>query len=113
MQPRDAYATLAACDARIKDWKCPYPDFLADNGFSARVGLPGDWRPVEVIFRAQSGFNPLHAAGVELRFHPWRPDYSWRPNRPQDREVLSHVGLLSKAPFEAGNISSAPRLHPL
>ena len=30
------------CDARIKDWKCPYPDFFADNGFSARIVLGGD-----------------------------------------------------------------------
>ncbi len=42
-------AAFEICDARIKDWKCPYPDFLADNGFSARVVLPGDWRPVEGV----------------------------------------------------------------
>jgi 2-oxopent-4-enoate/cis-2-oxohex-4-enoate hydratase len=30
------------CDARIKDWKCPYQDFFADNGFSARIVLGGD-----------------------------------------------------------------------
>ncbi len=32
-------AAFEICDARIKDWKCPYPDFLADNGFSARIVL--------------------------------------------------------------------------
>lgn len=42
-------AAFEICDARIKDWKCPYPDVLADNGFSARVVLPGDWRPVEGV----------------------------------------------------------------
>jgi 2-keto-4-pentenoate hydratase len=34
-------ASFEICDARIKDWKCPYPDFFADNGFSARVILGG------------------------------------------------------------------------
>lgn len=32
-------ASFEICDARIKDWDCPYPDFFADNGFSARVIL--------------------------------------------------------------------------
>ena len=26
-------------DARIRDWKCPYPDFVADNAFAARIVL--------------------------------------------------------------------------
>jgi len=39
-------ASFEICDARIKDWKCPYPDIFADNGFSARIVLPGAWRPV-------------------------------------------------------------------
>jgi 2-keto-4-pentenoate hydratase len=30
------------CDARIRDWKCPYQDFFADNGFSARIVLGGE-----------------------------------------------------------------------
>jgi len=34
-------ASFEICDARIKDWKCPYPDFFADNGFSARIVLGG------------------------------------------------------------------------
>ncbi|MEA3407578.1 MAG: hypothetical protein U9R48_05800 [Chloroflexota bacterium] len=32
-------ASFEICDARIRDWDCPYPDFFADNGFSARVVL--------------------------------------------------------------------------
>ena len=39
-------ASFEICDARIIDWKCPYPDFLADNGFSSRIVLgESDWRP--------------------------------------------------------------------
>jgi 2-keto-4-pentenoate hydratase len=37
------------CDARIRDWKCPYPDFFADNGFSGRIVLPGRWLPVTQV----------------------------------------------------------------
>ena len=39
-------ASFEICDARIRDWKCPYPDFFADNGFSARIVLSGRWVPV-------------------------------------------------------------------
>lgn len=37
-------ASFEICDARILDWKCPYPDIFADNGFSARIVLgESDW----------------------------------------------------------------------
>ncbi len=40
-------ASFEICDARIRDWKCPYPDFFADNGFSARIVLGGTgWVPI-------------------------------------------------------------------
>jgi 2-keto-4-pentenoate hydratase len=40
-------ASFEICDARIIDWKCPYPDFFADNGFSARIVLGGvGWVPI-------------------------------------------------------------------
>jgi 2-keto-4-pentenoate hydratase len=42
-------ASLEICDARIRDWKCPYPDFFADNGFSARIALSGRWVPVREV----------------------------------------------------------------
>lgn len=42
-------ASFEVCDARILDWKCPYPDFFADNGFSARIVLSGRWIPVEQV----------------------------------------------------------------
>jgi len=38
--------TFEICDSRILNWKCPYPDFFADNGFSARVVLSGVWKDV-------------------------------------------------------------------
>lgn len=37
------HAAFEICDARIKDWKCPFSDIWADNAFSGRVVL-GDTR---------------------------------------------------------------------
>jgi len=43
-------ASFEICDARILDWKCPYPDFFADNGFSARIVLgERDWVPIREV----------------------------------------------------------------
>jgi 2-keto-4-pentenoate hydratase len=42
-------ASFEICDSRIKDWKCPYADWYADNGFAARVVLPGRWTPARDI----------------------------------------------------------------
>lgn len=43
-------ASFEICDARILDWKCPYPDFFADNGFSARIILGGrGWVPIAEV----------------------------------------------------------------
>ncbi len=39
-------ASFEICDSRILNWKCAYPDFFADNGFSARVVLGGDWKEI-------------------------------------------------------------------
>ncbi|MFW6437383.1 MAG: LamG-like jellyroll fold domain-containing protein, partial [Armatimonadota bacterium] len=70
---------------------------------------PGDWRPVEIVFRAQSGFNPLHTAGVEFRLNQWRPDFSWRPNRPHDREVEQtlYLDAVSLEPVPEGEAALA------
>ncbi len=42
-------ASFEVCDARIRDWKCPYPDFFADNGFSARIVVSGEWIAVDQV----------------------------------------------------------------
>jgi 2-keto-4-pentenoate hydratase len=43
-------ASFEICDARILDWKCPYPDFFADNGFSARIVLgEHEWVPTAEV----------------------------------------------------------------
>jgi 2-keto-4-pentenoate hydratase len=42
-------AAFEICDSRMKDWKCPYHDWFADNGFAARIVLPGRWVPVHEV----------------------------------------------------------------
>ncbi len=70
-------ASFEICDARIKDWKCPYPDFFADNGFSARVVLSGNWKPVnqvdllgETVVLSQDGNKLAEGKGEMALGHP-------------------------------------------
>lgn len=70
-------ASFEICDARIKDWKCPYPDFFADNGFSARVVLSGKWLPVsqvdllgETVVLTQDGQKIAEGKGEMALGHP-------------------------------------------
>jgi len=70
-------AAFEICDARIKDWKCPYPDFFADNGFSARVVLPGGWHSVsevdllgEAVTLTQDGQQIAQGKGENAMGHP-------------------------------------------
>ncbi len=70
-------ASFEICDARIKDWKCPYPDFFADNGFSARVVLSGRWKPVgqvdllnESVVLFQDGNRLVEGKGEMALGHP-------------------------------------------
>jgi 2-keto-4-pentenoate hydratase len=70
-------ASFEVCDARIKDWKCPYPDFFADNGFSARIVVPGRWVPVrqvdllgETVVLTQDGNKIAEGKGEMALGHP-------------------------------------------
>jgi 2-keto-4-pentenoate hydratase len=70
-------ASFEICDARIKDWKCPYNDFFADNGFSARVVLSGKWVPVagfdflnEKVVLTQGGKELAQGTGALAMGHP-------------------------------------------
>ncbi len=69
---------MEICDARIKDWRCPYPDFFADNGFSARIVLGGDdWldikdidlREVKVVLY-RNGVEIAEGKGANALDHP-------------------------------------------
>jgi 2-keto-4-pentenoate hydratase len=70
-------ASFEICDARIIDWKCPYPDFFADNGFSARIVLSGRWVPVaevdllsESVALSQNGTMLAEGKGGMALGHP-------------------------------------------
>jgi 2-keto-4-pentenoate hydratase len=70
-------ASFEICDARIRDWKCPYPDFFADNGFSCRVVLPGVWHPLrdvdllgETVVLSQDGRKVSEGKGESAMGHP-------------------------------------------
>ena len=72
-------ASFEICDARIKDWKCPYPDFFADNGFSARIVLQGQWHGAdgfdflnEKVVLTQGGKELAQGAGALAMGHPAR-----------------------------------------
>ena len=70
-------ASFEICDARIRDWKCPYPDFFADNGFSARIVLSGRWVPVremdllgETVVLRKDGDQIAEGRGEMALGHP-------------------------------------------
>lgn len=84
-------ASFEICDSRIKDWRCPYPDFFADNGFSARVVLTGDWRPVseldllgEEVALFQNGREIARGKGEMAMGHPARA-LSWLAGKLHER----------------------------
>jgi 2-keto-4-pentenoate hydratase len=84
-------ASFEICDARIKDWKCPYPDFFADNGFSARVVLSGNWRPVgavdllgETVVLTQDGNKLAEGKGAMAMGHPAKA-VAWLAGKLADR----------------------------
>jgi 2-keto-4-pentenoate hydratase len=72
-------ASFEICDSRIKGWKCPYPDWFADNGFAARVVVPGVWVPVtavdlpgEAVVLTKDGTPIAAGAGELVMGHPAR-----------------------------------------
>lgn len=79
------------CDARIRDWKCPYPDFFADNGFSAKVVLSGRWMPVaevdllsETVALLQDGKTLAEGKGEMALGHPAKA-VSWLAGKLDER----------------------------
>jgi len=93
-------ASFEICDARIKDWKCPYPDFFADNGFSARVVLPGEWHPVdevdllgETVVLTQDGTKIAEGKGEMDMGHPANA-VIWLAGKLADRDKGLKAGQI-------------------
>jgi 2-keto-4-pentenoate hydratase len=114
-------AAFEICDARIIDWKCPYPDFFADNGFSARVVLGAlDWQPVgdvdlldERVVLAKDGEAFAEGQGVLAMGGPANA-VAWLANRLYERGRRLEAGQLVMTgtltpitPIEAGARYSA------
>jgi 2-keto-4-pentenoate hydratase len=89
------------CDARIRDWKCPYPDFFADNGFSARIVLgERDWvSPAEVeqlseeVILTREGVELARGRGEAAMGHPANA-VSWLAGKLADRDRSLKAGEL-------------------
>ena len=94
-------ASFEICDARIRDWKCPYADFFADNGFSARIVLGGkgwvspddvDLLNEEVIL-TRNGSELARGFGRDAMGHPANA-VSWLASKLADRGKSLNAGDL-------------------
>ena len=98
---RGVSASFEICDARIKDWKCPYPDFFADNGFSARIILGGKgWMSpdkldllAEEVVLTRDGVELGRAKGKEAMGHPANA-VAWLAGKLADRGKSLKAGDL-------------------
>ena len=93
-------ASFEICDARIKDWKCPYPDFFADNGFSARIVLSGQWHPAagfdflnEKVVLTQAGKELAQGTGALAMGHPAKA-VAWLVGKLADRNKGLEAGQI-------------------
>jgi 2-keto-4-pentenoate hydratase len=110
-------AAFEICDARIIDWKCPYPDFFADNGFSARIVLGArGWQPIgevdllnESVVLARDGEAFAEGRG-ELALGGPANAVAWLANKLAERGRSLRAGQLVMTgtltpitPIEAGS----------
>lgn len=93
-------ASFEICDARIRDWKCPYPDFFADNGFSGRIVLSEHWVPVrevdllgETVILLKDGEQIAEGRGEMVLGHPANA-VSWLARKLFDRGRSLGAGAL-------------------
>ncbi|MHB1355764.1 MAG: 2-keto-4-pentenoate hydratase [Anaerolineae bacterium] len=93
-------AAYEICDARIRDWKCPYPDFFADNGFSARIVLGDTWLKADqldlltesVVF-SQDGQKVAEGKGQNALGHPAKA-VAWLAGKLAERGLGLKAGQL-------------------
>ncbi len=93
-------ASFEICDARIRDWKCPYPDFFADNGFSARIVVSDSWTPVgdvdllgEHVTLSRDGAAIAEGRGEMAMGHPANA-VAWLAGKLADRGRRLEAGAL-------------------
>lgn len=117
-------AAYEICDARIRDWKCPYPDFFADNGFSARIVLGDTWLPVnqldllEETVTLEKDLVPIaQGKGANALGHPANA-VAWLANKLAERGQSLRAGQLIMTgtltpilPIQAGSTYTATYTH--
>lgn len=88
------------CDARIRDWKAPFPDLYADNGFGARIVLSGKWRAPgdvdllnEKVVLSQDGKAIAEGKGELAMGHPAKA-VSWLASRLHARGRALKAGMV-------------------
>jgi 2-keto-4-pentenoate hydratase len=93
-------AAFEVCDSRIKDWKCPYPDWFADNGFAARIVLLGRWMPVrevdlphEAVVLAQDSQRIAEGTGEMVMGNPANA-VVWLARSLHERGLSLSAGML-------------------
>lgn len=109
-------AAFEICDARILDWKCPYPDFFADNGFSARIVLgEQDWVAIgevdlltETVVLSRDG-EPIAEGRGEMALGSPANAVAWLANKLAERgrgleagQLVMTGTLTSITPIERG-----------
>ena len=113
-------AAFEVCDSRIKDWKCPYPDWFADNGFAARIVLPDRWLPVrevdlprEAVYLAQNRHKIAEGTGEMVMGNPANA-VVWLARSLQERGRILSAGMLVMTgtitpviPIERGSLYAA------
>jgi len=93
-------ASFEICDTRLKDWKCTYEEFFADNGCSARVVLSGQWHPVdkidllkETVVLSKDGDPIAEGRGEMAMGHPAKA-VAWLAGKLAERDSYLQAGQI-------------------
>lgn len=91
-------ASFEICDCRFTDWKCPFPDIFADNGWACRVVLSDTWHPVshldlteETVILIKNGQKVAEGRGASAMDHPARA-VSWLAEKLAERNRELEAG---------------------
>lgn len=117
-------AAYEICDARIRDWKCPYPDFFADNGFSSRIVLGDRWLKAkqldlltESVVFSQDGRVLAEGKGQNALGHPAKA-VAWLAAKLAERGLGLKAGQLIMTgtltpitPIQRGSVYVATYTH--
>jgi 2-keto-4-pentenoate hydratase len=88
------------CDSRFTDWRCPFPDIFADNGWACRVVLSDTWHAVrsidlcqETVVLTKNGEGIAEGKGVSAMTHPAKA-VSWLAAKLAERGKFLEAGQI-------------------